>query len=149
MERPSAFLFLIFSINASNCASINCPSLMSSWPLMWFFIVLSGITGGFHWRLKCSFHLLSLSSWLGALTFAFEVLLFLLTSFLFCHDIFERLSSTTFLISLIWPWIYSNRFGMCWLVLLRHFQVFFSLTFLGSLFWVRMIFQIITFLPIY
>ena len=57
--------------------------------------------------LKCSLHFWSLSSWQTALSFALKVLFLPFTLFTVCHAIHNCLSSSKFLILLIWPWIYS------------------------------------------
>ena len=57
--------------------------------------------------LKCSFHKCIHSSWLEAFSFALKVLFFLLASFTVCHAIRDCLSSTKFIIILIWSWTYS------------------------------------------
>ena len=41
LSRPAVFLLLIFFSNTSSSSSISCPSLMSSWQLIIFVIVLS------------------------------------------------------------------------------------------------------------
>ena len=57
--------------------------------------------------LKYSFHFWNFSSWLTAFSFTLEVLFLQLTSFTVCHTIRDCLSSTKFLILLIWNWKYS------------------------------------------
>ena len=105
-SRPAAFLFLIFVSTTSNSSWVNCPCLMSSL-LIIFVIVLSVTLGNFPSRfLKCSFHM-CICSRLAAFSFALEVLVLLFTSFTVCHTIWDCLSSTEFVILLIWPWMYS------------------------------------------
>ena len=106
--RPVAFLFLIlFSTTLSSW--VNSPNFMSCWLLIIFVIGLFVTLDFPNIYLKCSFHR-CIRSWLVAFSLALEVLFFLLTSFTVCHAIRECLSflsSTGFLILLIWPWIYS------------------------------------------
>ena len=52
---------------------------------------------------KCSFHFSSFSCWLAAFSFALKVFFLPLTSFTVCHANYDCLSSTKFLILLIWP----------------------------------------------
>ena len=102
-SRLAAFLFLIFVFTMSS-SCINCPS----WLLIIFMIGLSVTLGYFPSKfLKCSFHKCLHSFWLAAFSFALEVLFLLLTSFTVCHTIQDCLSSTKFLILLIWSWMYS------------------------------------------
>ena len=105
--------FSAFNFFNSSSSSVNCPSLISSWLLLFicflfvffflfFSVALSVISGGFPSRLlKCSFHFCNLSSWLAAFRFLS------LTSFSACHSNRYFLSTTEFLISLIWLWMYS------------------------------------------
>ena len=75
----TAFNFFQYFVKFS---PINCQSLMSIHFLVW----LSLISGGFQSKfLKCSFHFWSLSSWLAAFSFGWEVLFFLVTLVTVCH----------------------------------------------------------------
>ena len=56
---------------------------------------------------KHSFHMCIRSSWQAAFSLALDVLFLLLTSFTVCDAVWSCLSSTEFLILLIWPWMYS------------------------------------------
>ena len=81
---------------------------MSTWRLIIFVLGWSITLGEFPSKfLKCSFDICIRSSLLSAFSFALEVLFLLLTSFIVCHAIRGYLSSTEFLILLIWPWMYS------------------------------------------
>ena len=84
--------------------------------------------------LKCSFHFCIRSSWLVAFSSALEMLFLLLTSFTVCHAVQGCLSSTEFLILLIWPWMYS----ICsfWYVSICSLYAFLSFWALGSLYYV-------------
>ena len=106
--RLAALLLLIFFSTILSSSSVNCPSLKSSWQLIIFIRGLSVMFGEFPSRyLECSFHIHILSSWLVAFSFALEVCFLWFPSFSVCHVIRNYLSSTKFLILLIWPWIYS------------------------------------------
>ena len=59
----------------------------------------------------CSFDSWILSSWLAAFSFTPEMMFFPLPSFTVCQANHDCLSSTEFLISLIWFWMYFNFFG--------------------------------------
>ena len=105
--RPAAFMPFIFSRTMSSSSSVNCPSLMSSWPLRVSSLGLSVKSGLFSIRfLKCSFQFWSLFSWLATFSFALKVIFLLLTSFTVCHAYFDCLISTEFLILLTWPRMY-------------------------------------------
>ena len=73
------------------------------------FVINSSITfKGFPSKfLKCHFHRCIRSSWLATFSLALATLFLLLTSFTICHAILDCLSSTEFLILLIWFWMYS------------------------------------------
>ena len=106
--RPVDFQLLIFFSTTLSSSSITCPSLMSSWWLIIFVIGLSVILEEFPRKyLKCSSLFYSLSSRLAAFSLAFEVLFLLLPSFTVHHTNCDCLSPT-FLISLIWPGMYSS-----------------------------------------
>ena len=93
----------------SSFSSILSLSLMSSWLWIVLSVRLSRISRVFPSRfLKCSFHFKSLFSWLTAFTFALEVLFYSFFSFTFWHANCDCLSSTEFLILLMWPWMYSS-----------------------------------------
>ena len=81
---------------------------MSNWLLI-IFVIGSCVTfRGFPSKLsKCCLHRCIRSSWLVAFSLAFAVLFLLLTLFTICHAILECLSSTEFLILLIWFCMYS------------------------------------------
>ena len=88
-------------------------------------IGLSLTLGNFPSRfLKFSFHMFIGSSWLAAVSLALEMLFLSLTSFTVCHAIRDCLSSTEFLILLIWSWIYS----ICsfWYVIITSFYAVLS-----------------------
>ena len=106
-SRPAAFLFLIFVRTTSRSSCVNCPSLRSSWSLMIFvigsFVTLKGSPRRF---VKWSLHE-CICSYLAAFSLTLEVLFLLLTSYTVCHAIRYCLSSTEFLILLIWSWMYS------------------------------------------
>ena len=107
-SSPAAFLFLIFLSTESSTSCINCPSLMSNCLLIILMIGSCITFGGFLSKfLKCCFHSWFCSSWLVAFSLAFAVLFLLLTSFTVCHAILDCLSSTEFLILLIWFCMYS------------------------------------------
>ena len=107
-SRPTTFLFLILVSTTSSSSWVNCPSLMSNRLLIIFVRSLSVTFGEFPNRfLKCSFHMWIRSFWLSAFSIAFKVLFFLFTLFTVCHAIRDCLSSTEFLILLIWLWMYS------------------------------------------
>ena len=109
----SAFNFVSVMLSSS---WVNCPSLTSSWLSIIFVIVLSVTLGDFLSRfLKYSFHICICSSWLAAFSFSLEEPFLLITSFTVCHAIHDCLSSTKFLILLIWSWMCS--FCSCWYVL--------------------------------
>ena len=96
-------------LSTTSCSScVNCPSLMSS-RLQMIFVIGSSVTlGDFPSRfLKCCFNRYIRSSWLEAFCLALVMLFLLLTSFNVCHAILDCLSSTDFLILLIWSWMYS------------------------------------------
>ena len=98
---------LIFVSIMLSSSSVSCSSLMSSWLSIIFVIDLSVTLEENPSRfLKCSFHFCIRSSWLTACSFGIKVLFFLLISFTVCQVIRDCLSSTEFLISLIWPWMY-------------------------------------------
>ena len=102
--RLAAFFYQFFFNTALSSSSINCSSLMSSRPLIIFWIGLSVISGEFPNRfLKCFFHLRSLSFWLGALCFALKMLFLLLTSLSVCFAICDCLSfcSLAFIVFLL------------------------------------------------
>ena len=72
---------------------------------------------------------LFLYSWMTTFSLALKELFPFLTSFTVCHAIHDCLSSTQFLILLIWPWMYSHcsfylgflkflHVGICWVPLL-------------------------------
>ena len=108
IHRLAIFLFLIFVCTTWGSSWINCSSLMSSWLLIIFMIGLSVTLGDFPRRyVKCSFYMCICSFWLAAFSLALEELFLLLTSFTVRHAIWDCLSSTEFLILLIWPWMYS------------------------------------------
>ena len=110
-STPTAFLFLIFLITKSSFSCINCPSLMSSWLLIISMIGSSVTFRGFPSKfLKCCFYRCIHSSWLAAFSLALAVFFLLLTLFTVCHAIQDCLSSTEFLILLIWFWMYSVYF---------------------------------------
>ena len=101
LSRPAAFLFLVFVSTTSSSSCVNCPSLMSSWFLI--FVIGSSVTlGDFPSRfLMCSFRKCIRFSWLAAFSFALAELFILLTSFTVCHAIQDFLSSTECQILLI------------------------------------------------
>ena len=116
---------------------------MSSWLLIIFVIGLSVTLGDFPSRfLKCFFHICICSSWQAAFSLVVEMLFLLLTSFIVCYTKQDCLSSIEFLISLIWPWMYS----ICsfWYVLISLLCAFLSesqrepwLSFISSYFLVQ------------
>ena len=84
--------------------------MISSWLLIIFGIDLSVTLGEFPSRFsKCSFHS-CISSCLAAFSFVLNVVFLLLSSFIVCHSIRDCLSSTKFLILLIWLCMYSCSF---------------------------------------
>ena len=86
---------------------------------------LSVTLGDFPTRfLKCSFHMFIRSSWLIAVSLALEVFFLLLSSFTVCHATWDSLSSTKFLILLMWPWMYYVCFF--WYVLISSLCAFLS-----------------------
>ena len=91
---------------SSSC--VNCPSLRSNWLIIIFVIgscvTFAGVPSKFS---KCCFHRCIRSSWLVAFSLAFAVLFLLLSSFTVCYAILDCLSSTEFLILLIWYFMYS------------------------------------------
>ena len=97
-SKPIAFLSLIF-FNMASSSSLNCPSLISSWPLIIFWIDFSVVSGGFLSRfLKCSFHFWGFPSWQATFSFALKVLFLSLTLFTACHATCDCLSPSEFLI---------------------------------------------------
>ena len=66
--------------------------------------------------MKCSFHFWSLSSCLATFGFALEVFFLSSTSFTVCRANLDCLSSTEFLILLIWPWRYYRYFILFYLI---------------------------------
>ena len=105
---PAAFLFISFPSTESSSSCVNCLSFMFSWLLMIFVIFSWVVFGSFPSKfLKCCFHRCIQSSWLVAFSLAFAVLFLLLTSFTVCHAILDCLSSTEYLILLIWFCMYS------------------------------------------
>ena len=76
--------------------------------------------------LECSFHLERLSSWLAAFSFALEVLFLPLTSFTVYPANHDCLSSSEFLILLIWYWMYSNWFFFVGVVCVSSLLAFLS-----------------------
>ena len=75
-----------------------------------FVIGLSLTLGDFPKRfLKCSFHMCIRSSWLAVFSLVLEMHFLLRTSFTVCHAIRDSLSSTEFLILLIWH----SRHSVC------------------------------------
>ena len=110
-SNSAAFLFLLFVCTMLSSPLVNCLGLMSCWLLI--FISLSVTLGNFPNRfLKCSFHMCILSFWLAAFSLVLEVLFLLLTSFTLCHSKQDCLSSTEFLILVVFSW--------CYLVILGH-----------------------------
>ena len=102
----SYFNFFLCTKSFSSC--VNCPNLMSSWLLITFMIGPSVTFGRFPSEFsKCCFHRCIRSSRLVAFSLSFAVLFLLLTSFTVCHAILDCLSSTVFLILLIWFCMYS------------------------------------------
>ena len=107
-SSSAAFLFLIFLSTELSSSCVNCPSLMSNWLLIIFVIGSCINFGGFLSKFsKCCSHWCNHSSWLVAFSLAFIVLFLLLTLFTVCHAIRDCLSSTEFLILLIWFYMYS------------------------------------------
>ena len=105
--RSAAFLFLIFLSSTLSSSWVNCLSLMSSWLLIIFVIGLSITLGEFPRRfMKCSFPMCNRSSCLATFSLALEVLFLLLTFFTICLAIRDCITSTEFLILLIWHWMY-------------------------------------------
>ena len=105
LSRPATFLLLIFLSPSLGFFLVNWSSMMYRWLLIIFVIGLSVTLGEFPSRfLKFSFHI-CISLWLEAFSFVLEFAL------PFDHCIYclsrDYLSSTEFLILLIWPWIYS------------------------------------------
>ena len=89
------YCFQFFFHCASSSSSINCPSLVSSRPLIMFWIGLSVILWGFPSKfLKYFFQFWSLSSWQAVVSFTLEVIFLPLTSFTTCHP---NRDSVTFL----------------------------------------------------
>ena len=102
-SSPAAFLFLSFLCTMLNSSCVNCPSLMSSWLLI-IFVTFGGFPSKFS---KCFFHRCIHSSWLAAFNLTLAVLFLVLTSFIVCHAILDCLSSTEFLILMIWFCMYA------------------------------------------
>ena len=107
-SSPAAFLFLIFLCTKPFSYCVKCHSFMSCWLLLIFMIGLSETFGGFSSEFsKCYFHRCIHSSCLAAFTLALPVL-FLLLPFTVSHAILDFfLSSTEFLLLLIWFFMYS------------------------------------------
>ena len=103
------FSTLIFFSTTSCSSSKNYPNLMSSWLLIIFWINLSVTSEGFTNRfLKCFFHFcIYLFGW-QFFCFAFEVLFLPFTLFTVCHTNHDCLSSTKFLILLIFSQMYCS-----------------------------------------
>ena len=95
--RAADFLLLIFS-TASSSSSINSPNLMSSWSLIIYSVSLSADS----WNVLFINEVFLLGWQLSKYFFL------PLTSFTIFHAIHDCLSSTEFLILLIWPWMYST-----------------------------------------
>ena len=91
-------IYCYFLSTVLSSSSVNCSSLMSSWPLVILWIGLSVISGEIlRWFSKSSFHSWSLSSLQAALNFSLDLLFLSLSSFIVCHAIrlfvFHRVSS--------------------------------------------------------
>ena len=83
VPRPAVLLLWISFNNASRDSFGNCPSLLSSWPLIISFVGLYVILGGFSSRFLCyCFHFWRNSSWLASFSFTLEMLSLPLTSFM-------------------------------------------------------------------
>ena len=107
-SSPTAFQFLIFLSTKSSSSCVNCPSLMSSWLLIIFVITSSVAFRSFPSKFwKCCYHKCIHSSSLVTFSLALTVLFLLFTLFTICHAILNCLSSTEFLILLIWFCRYS------------------------------------------
>ena len=106
LSSPTAFLFLIFLSTESSSSRVNGPSLMSDYL---FLVIGSWVTsGGFPSKFsKCCFHRCIWSCSLVAFSLALAVLFLLLTSFIVCHAILDRLSLIESLILSIWFCMYS------------------------------------------
>ena len=106
--HTSAFLFLIILSTESSYSYTNGPCLMSNCLLLILVIGPCVTFGAFPSKFsKCCFQTCIRSCWLVAFSLAFAVLFLLLTPFAFCHAILVCLSSTKFLILLIWFCIHS------------------------------------------
>ena len=103
LSNPAAFLFSIFLITQSSSSCLNCPSLMSTWSLI-FFAIGSPVTyRGFPCKFSEScFQRVSFSCLLRAFSLAFKVFFLLLNSFTVCHVILDCFSSTEYQILYIW-----------------------------------------------
>ena len=119
---------------------LSKPSLMSSWLLIIFVIGLSVTLEDFPSRLlKCSFYIYIRSSWLTAFSLALEAPCLLFISLNVCYAIQDCLSSTKFLISLTWPWMYS----ICsfWYAKISSLCVFLSFWALSSFYYIGILFS--------
>ena len=127
----SCFNFCSYTLTSS---WVNCHCLMFWWFLI-FEIDLFVTTWNFPSRfLKSSFHICIHSSWLAAFSLALEMLLLILTSLTVCHVNWDCLSSTEFLILLIWFWLYSIcSFWYALIISLCAFLTFWALTLSGFL----------------
>ena len=98
------FCFLISASSTWTSSWVKYPSFILSWLLIIFMIGLPVTLGEFPNRFfKCSLFVCIRSSWLAAL----NVFFLPLTSFTVGHAIRDCLSSTEFLILLIWARMYS------------------------------------------
>ena len=84
---------------------VNCSSLTSCWLSLIFVIGLSVFFWGGASKLILEIFFPHLYSFSLAFSLALEVLFLLFTSFTVSHAIRCCLSSSEFLISLVWPWI--------------------------------------------
>ena len=102
--KPVDFLFLVLVSAMSSSSCVNYPSLISHNFRDRFISYFRGFPSKV---LKCSSHMCIHSSWLVAFSLALGMFFLILTSFTACHAIRNCLSSSEFLIFLIWFWMYS------------------------------------------
>ena len=104
------FCFYTFCFsNISSSSSVNCSSFMSSWLLIIFYRFIIDFRRRSSRILKWSFHFWRLSSWLVASILLSMWFSILLTAFTRRHDNSDCLSSTKYLILIIWLKMYSSR----------------------------------------